>query len=115
MLDSRDDELVAACVHLSRISELLDYYDVCGAGERLPVTRAEWEEVLGVTDIEQGIAQVHLGMMDKVLGGAMTMIGKLHVVAIGALVYEAYPELHKEVDDLIRAVAKLLRKIKDLL
>ena len=55
---------------------------------------------------------VHVGMLAALLSGLVSLLKKVHVAAKAAVVYEALPELHKEVDDLIGALRRLAKKLK---
>ena len=63
----------------------------------------------GIDDIGNG---VHLGMLAGVLSGLVALLKKVHLAAKAAVVYEALPELHKEVDDVIAALQRLAKKLK---
>ncbi|MBE3046028.1 hypothetical protein IMZ48_26510 [Candidatus Bathyarchaeota archaeon] len=56
---------------------------------------------------------VHLGMLSGVLSGLVGLLKKVHWAAKASAVYEGLPELHKEVDDVIRAVARLVKKVRE--
>jgi len=63
--------------------------------------------------LDGGRNHVHLGMLAGVLAGLVGLLKKVHLAAKAAVVYESLPELHKEVDDVINALQRLAKKIKN--
>jgi hypothetical protein len=59
-------------------------------------------------------AKVHLSMLSSVVDAIVEVVHRLHVGAAAAAVYAAWPELHADVDALIRDVRALLVKLRAL-
>ena len=59
-------------------------------------------------------AEAHAGVLADMLHAVKEMIGRLDLVQTIAVIYEAYPEIKGDVDELLRDIGALVEKIKAL-
>jgi hypothetical protein len=82
--------------------------------DHLPAWAGNGREVVVVGDKELAKAHIHLTVVSKVMDAVIGILDRLHVWAAGALVYEAWPEIRGDMEELVKDVFTLLQKIRAL-